>query len=138
MVEKSKSKETVKKAPVKVPASPAKTKTVKKTVAAKPAKEAPKAVKSPAKEEKIQTPPAERGSRRERQGVVVSDKMQKTIVVEVTRLISHPVYGKVIKRKSKAVAHDEKETAKTGDTVRIIETRPLSKTKRWKLVEVVK
>ena len=79
-----------------------------------------------------------RGRRRERMGVVVSDKMDKTIVVETTRLTPHPVYGRVMKKKMKAKAHDEENKAKTGDRVRILETRPMSKTKRWKLVEVVK
>ena len=80
----------------------------------------------------------ERGRRRERQGVVVSDKMQKTIVVEITRLVPHPLYSRVVKRKNKVAAHDEKGEAKLGDRVRIIETHPISKTKRWKLAEVLK
>ena len=112
-------------------------KTVKKAAAPKssaPKEEAPKKTKPKAQDEKQ----CVRGLRRERQGVVVSDKMQKTIVVQVTRLVPHPVYGRVMKRKAKAVAHDEKEIAKIGDKVRIIETRPLSKTKRWNLVEVIK
>ncbi len=79
----------------------------------------------------------ERGRRRELQGVVVSDKMMKTIVVEITRLVPHPLYNRVVKRKTKAAAHDEEGKAKMGDVVRIVETHPISKTKRWKLVEVV-
>jgi small subunit ribosomal protein S17 len=76
--------------------------------------------------------------KRFREGVVLSNKMQKTIVVEVTRLMRHPEFGKVIRDRKKYSAHDEKNEAKIGDKVRIVETRPLSKTKRWKLVEVLK
>lgn len=71
-------------------------------------------------------------------GVVVSDKMNKTIVVRIDRATRHPVYNKVLKRSKKVKAHDEKNVAKIGDVVRIIQTRPLSKEKRWMLVEVVK
>jgi small subunit ribosomal protein S17 len=79
----------------------------------------------------------ERNLRKERVGVVVGDKMDKTITVsEVTKMM-HPVYGKFMKRTKTYKAHDESNNAKTGDTVRIMETRPLSKTKRWRLVEVV-
>ncbi len=74
---------------------------------------------------------------RMREGVVISDKMQKTIVVEVTRLVQHPQFRKVIRRKVKYTVHDEKNEAKTGSKVQIIETRPLSKTKRWRLVKVL-
>lgn len=70
-------------------------------------------------------------------GVVVSDKMQKTIVVRVERLARHPLYKKIIRRFKKFKAHDEKNIAKTGDTVKIIESRPLSKDKRWRLLEVL-
>lgn len=70
-------------------------------------------------------------------GVVVSDKMSKTIVVRIDRVTRHPIYRKVMKRSRKIKAHDEKNVAKTGDVVKIIETRPLSKDKRWKLVEVI-
>lgn len=70
-------------------------------------------------------------------GVVVSDKMDKTIVVRVDSVTRHPMYKKVLKRARKIKAHDEKNVAKTGDVVRIIQTRPLSKDKRWKLTEVV-
>jgi small subunit ribosomal protein S17 len=80
---------------------------------------------------------AEKSKARTRDGVVVSNKMQKTIVVEVTRLIEHPQFKKVIKRRVRYAAHDEKNTAKIGDKVRIQETSPLSKTKRWRLVEVL-
>lgn len=75
--------------------------------------------------------------RQVREGVVVSDKMHKTRVVEVTRLMLHPRFKKTIKRKMKYSVHDEKSEAKVGQKVRIVETRPLSKTKRWKLVKIL-
>ena len=78
-----------------------------------------------------------RGLRKTRVGVVVSDKMEKTIVVEVLRKVKHPIYGKFVKRTSKFAAHDEKNECRTGDTVRIMETRPLSKSKCWRLVEII-
>jgi small subunit ribosomal protein S17 len=78
-----------------------------------------------------------RGTRKERVGRVVSDKMQKTVVVALERRVAHPVYGKMVTRTVKVKAHDEENTAKTGDLVRIAETRPLSKDKRWRLVEIV-
>ncbi len=81
--------------------------------------------------------PAPRGRRKERVGKVVSDKMQKTVVVSLTRQVPHPLYKKYFKKTTKFVAHDEKNDAKTGDTVRIMETRPLSKTKRWRVVEIL-
>lgn len=71
-------------------------------------------------------------------GQVVSDKMNKTIVVKVERKVKHPIYGKYVKRSSKMYAHDEENTSRIGDIVRIQQTRPISKTKRWKLVEIVK
>ena len=77
------------------------------------------------------------GHKIQREGVVLSDKMDKTIVVEVTRTTSHPVFKKVIRRKIKYVAHDETNQAKPGNKVRIVQTRPLSKRKRWRLVEVL-
>jgi len=73
-----------------------------------------------------------------REGVVVSSKMNKTIVVLVTRLLQHPKFNKVIKRHIKYSVHDEKNVAKEGDRVQIVETRPISKTKRWRLVQVMK
>jgi len=79
----------------------------------------------------------ERGLRKTRIGVVVSDKMDKTIVVKVDWRMRHPQYGKEIRRHKKFYAHDEKNEAKAGDRVRIAETRPLSATKRWRLVEVI-
>ena len=75
-------------------------------------------------------------SRKELQGIVVSDKMDKTRIVEVTRLVQHPVYNKVIKKKKKFFVHDEKEQTSTGDIVIIEETRPLSKNKRWRVLEI--
>jgi small subunit ribosomal protein S17 len=78
-----------------------------------------------------------RGDRKTRRGYVVSDKMQKTVVVEVEDRVKHPLYGKVIRRTSKVKAHDELGSAGVGDLVVIMETRPLSATKRWRLVEVV-
>jgi len=80
---------------------------------------------------------AERNERKERIGKVTSNKMQKTITVAVDRKVKHPIYGKFVNRTTKFKAHDEENTAGIGDTVRIMETRPLSKDKRWRLVEVV-
>jgi small subunit ribosomal protein S17 len=80
---------------------------------------------------------AERADRKLRTGIVVSDAMDKTVVVEVKRSKAHRLYGKQIRRGSKLHAHDEANEAKVGDTVRLMETRPLSKTKRWRVVEVV-
>jgi small subunit ribosomal protein S17 len=71
-------------------------------------------------------------------GQVVSDKMNKTIVVQVDRKVKHPMYGKYVKRTSKMYVHDEENSSRVGDVVRIQQTRPLSKTKRWKLVEILK
>ena len=79
----------------------------------------------------------ERNLRKEKIGVVVSDKMEKTIVVEVLRKVKHPIYGKFVKRTSKFAAHDDKNECQTGDLVRIMETRPLSKSKCWRLVEII-
>ena len=80
---------------------------------------------------------AARNARKTRVGVVVSDKMQKTVVVSIARRMAHPVYGKLLTRTTHLKAHDEQNAAKTGDTVRIAETRPLSKDKRWRVVEIV-
>jgi len=80
---------------------------------------------------------ADRGRRKVRVGVVVSDAMDKTVVVRIDRQVRHPLYGKTIRRSSKLTAHDEANDAHVGDTVRVTETRPISKTKRWRLVEVV-
>jgi small subunit ribosomal protein S17 len=78
-----------------------------------------------------------RAVRKERVGLVVSNKMAKTLIVEVERRWPHPIYGKVVREQKRFYAHDEKGEAKVGDTVRISETRPLSKLKRWRLVAVV-
>jgi small subunit ribosomal protein S17 len=84
-----------------------------------------------------QTATPTRSARKVRLGIVVSDKMQKTVVVRLERRFPHPRYGKMVTRSTKVKAHDEKNDAKTGDTVRIMETRPLSKDKRWRVVEIV-
>ena len=79
----------------------------------------------------------ERNLRKERIGIVVSNKMEKSIVVAVKRKVKHPIYGKFVNKTTKFVAHDEKNESNEGDTVRIMETRPLSKTKCWRLVEII-
>ena len=81
---------------------------------------------------------SERGNRKVIQGIVVSNAMDKTIVVKVSRRLRHPLYGKYIKKSKKFKAHDENNTSNVGDEVRIIESRPLSKDKRWRLLETVK
>lgn len=78
-----------------------------------------------------------RNARKERIGVVVSDKMQKSISVAIKRQVKHPIYDKFVKKTTKLMAHDENNDANVGDTVRIMETRPLSANKRWRLVEIV-
>lgn len=78
-----------------------------------------------------------RNLRKQRVGLVTSNKMDKSIVVSVERRIQHPIYGKFVKRTKKFMAHDEKNECKVGDTVRIMETRPLSKLKSWRLVEII-
>jgi small subunit ribosomal protein S17 len=78
-----------------------------------------------------------RNLRKQKIGVVVSTKMDKTISVQVERRLKHPIYGKTVKRSKKFFAHDEENTCKEGDKVRIMETRPLSKNKRWRLVEII-
>ena len=80
---------------------------------------------------------AERNARKVRIGTVVSDKMDKTIVVAINYNVKHPLYGKVVKRTYKLKAHDENNTCGVGDRVKVMETRPLSKDKRWRLVEIV-
>ncbi|MBC8485838.1 MAG: 30S ribosomal protein S17 [Bacteroidetes bacterium] len=75
--------------------------------------------------------------RKERTGLVVSDKMDKSIIIMVERKVKHPFYGKFVKKTSKFIAHDEKNDCNIGDTVRIMETRPLSKNKCWRLVEII-
>jgi small subunit ribosomal protein S17 len=76
--------------------------------------------------------------RKRRTGIVVSDKMDKTVVVAIDRTVKHPVYKKYVRRRAKCVAHDAKNTCVVGDKVMIVETRPLSKTKRWRVCEIVK
>ena len=78
-----------------------------------------------------------RGARKSRTDLVVSDKMEKTVVVAIERRVPHPVYGKMVTRTKRLKAHDEENSAKVGDTVRIVETRPLSKDKRWRVVEIM-
>jgi small subunit ribosomal protein S17 len=84
-----------------------------------------------------QTAPESRGFRKVREGLVVSDKMDKTIVVAVEDRFKHPLYGKVVRRTSRLKAHDDANTAQVGDRVRVMETRPTSATKRWRLVEIL-
>jgi small subunit ribosomal protein S17 len=79
----------------------------------------------------------DRKIRKTKTGIVSSDKMDKTVTVAVERKVKHPIYGKFVKKTTKFHAHDEKNEAKPGDVVRIMETRPLSKTKRWRLVEII-
>ena len=123
------------------PAAPAKPKKSLKHVPRTARRQRPKVVREkPATRKPItrtEKPEGERGRRQERRGVVVSDKGDKTIVVKVDAVRAHPRYKKVIRRSIKFHAHDEQNTAGVGDTVRIVETRPLSKQKRWRLAEVV-
>ena len=121
-------------------AAPAKTKSRRHVPRAerrqrtKPVREQPKTRKPITRTEK---PESELGRRQERRGVVVSDKGDKTIIVKVDVIKSHPKYKKVVRRSVKFHAHDEQNSAGVGDTVRIVETRPLSKQKRWRLAEIV-
>jgi len=100
----------------------------------KPKRERPKARKPITR---LPKPEHERGRRQERRGVVVSSAMDRTIVVEVDTIKAHPRYKKVVRRSTKFHAHDERNEAKVGDVVRIVETRPLSRTKHWRLAEIV-
>ena len=84
-----------------------------------------------------QTTATERGRRKMRTGVVVSDKMDKTVLIRIDRQVRHRLYDKTVRRSSKLAAHDEENDAHVGDTVRVMETRPLSKSKRWRVVEIV-
>jgi small subunit ribosomal protein S17 len=79
----------------------------------------------------------ERTNRKVRTGVVVSEKMDKTVLVQIDRKVRHPLYQKTVRRSNKLAVHDESNDAHVGDTVRVMETRPLSKTKRWRVVEIV-
>lgn len=87
--------------------------------------------------EETQTPEKNRGLRKERVGIVVSDKMDKTIVIAVVRRVPHPKFKKIVKLTTKLYAQDDKSEAKVGDKVRVIETKPISKKKCWRLVEVL-
>jgi small subunit ribosomal protein S17 len=130
-------KTAAKKTAAKKPAA----KTAAKTTAAKaaaakaPAKKA--VAKAKAKAKPARPAPASVPGRKERRGVVVSDAMDKTIVVRIDTVQKHERYGKVVRRSSKLHAHDEQNAAGVGDVVRIVETRPLSATKRWRLLEVI-
>jgi small subunit ribosomal protein S17 len=87
--------------------------------------------------ENATVPAADRGRRKERRGVVVSDAMDKTVVVRVDVIKQHPKYKKMMRRSIRLHAHDEQNQAKVGDTVRVVETRPQSRTKRWRVAEIV-
>jgi small subunit ribosomal protein S17 len=132
-------KTTAKKAAAKKPA----TKTAAtKTAATKAAATKAAATKAPAKKAAAKAKPARPApasvpGRKERRGVVVSDAMDKTIVVRIDTVQKHKRYGKVVRRSSKLHAHDEHNVAGVGDVVRIVETRPLSATKRWRLLEII-
>jgi small subunit ribosomal protein S17 len=89
------------------------------------------------KEKLVSTEKAERHVRKTRTGVVISDSMDKTVVVKVDRAMRHPMYRKVVRSSKNYKAHDEKEACKVGDTVVITETRPISKTKRWRILEII-
>jgi small subunit ribosomal protein S17 len=132
-------KTTAKKAAAKKPA--AKTAAAKtaaaKTVAAKTAAAKAPPKKAAAKAKPARPAPASVSGRKERRGVVVSDAMDKTIVVRIDTVQKHERYGKVVRRSSKLHAHDEQNAAGVGDVVRIVETRPLSATKRWRLLEII-
>ena len=88
-------------------------------------------------EQKASMSSPERSARKIREGLVVSDKMDKTVVVAVEDRVKHPLYGKVVRRTSNLKAHDEANDANIGDKVRVMETRPLSKNKRWRIVEIL-
>jgi small subunit ribosomal protein S17 len=123
------------------PAAPAKKRRSRKHVPRSARRTRTKTVREKAATRKpitrTEKPEGERGRRQERRGVVISDKGEKTIVVKVDVIKSHPKYKKVVRSTVKFHAHDEANTAGVGDTVRIVETRPLSKTKRWRLAEIV-
>jgi small subunit ribosomal protein S17 len=125
-------------APAAEPAGP-KPKRKRVPRAQRPARTKPKREKPKTRKPivRLPKPEAERGRRQERRGVVVSSAMDKTIVVKVDTIKAHPRYKKVVRRSTKLHAHDEANQAKVGDVVRVVETRPLSKTKHWRLAEVV-
>ena len=91
----------------------------------------------PEEQPTTQPPARTRGDRKVRTGVVVSDRMDKTVLVRIEQVVRHRAYGKIVRRSSKLAAHDESNDAHVGDTVRLMETRPLSKTKRWRVVEIL-
>ncbi len=95
------------------------------------------AATNPLQDAAAQSESGSRGARKVRTGTVVSDAMEKTVVVRISSQVRHPLYGKIVRRTTKLKAHDESGDAHVGDTVRIMETRPLSKTKRWRVVEVL-
>jgi len=88
-------------------------------------------------DEQAVTATSDRNRRKVRTGVVVSDKMDKTVLVRIDRTVTHPLYRKTVRRSSKLAAHDEQNDAHVGDTVRVVETRPMSKSKRWRIVDIV-
>ena len=139
-VDEAATAEEVSDTPAEEPAAEPKKKSLKhvprslRRTRSKPTREKP-ATRKPIT--RIPKPDSELGRHQERRGVVVSDKGDKTIVVKVDVIKSHPKYKKVVRRSVKFHAHDEQNTAGIGDTVRIVETRPLSKTKRWRLAEIV-
>ena len=108
------------------------------TEPAQPAPGAPAQAEAPGRAREAAAAPAkQRGERKVRTGVVVSEKMDKTVLVRIQRVVRHSTYGKTVRRSSKLAAHDEANDAHVGDTVRLMESRPLSKTKRWRVVEIV-
>jgi small subunit ribosomal protein S17 len=127
-------KTTAKKAAAKKPATKAAT---TKAAAAKAVAAKAPAKKAAAKARPARPAPASVPGRKERRGVVVSDAMDKTIVVRIDTVQKHARYGKVVRRSNKLHAHDEQNAAGVGDVVRIVETRPLSATKRWRLLEII-
>lgn len=140
MVEESKKKVVKKDATKATPAAKPKVAAAKTTPKKSPEKKAPVVKKTTVKKVKpvsADVVEVERGHRKTRTGVVLSDKMDSTIVVGVQSLFKHPLYHKTMKRTTKFVAHDPEARAGIGDTVLIMESRPLSKTKRWRLVNIV-
>ena len=107
------------------------------TEPAQPAPEAPAQAEAPGQAREAAAAAKQRGERKVRTGVVVSEKMDKTVLVRIQRVVRHSAYGKTVRRSSKLAAHDEANDAHVGDTVRLMESRPLSKTKRWRVVEIV-
>jgi len=100
--------------------------------------EAPAVESAPATETVVKSAAQGRGQRAEKIGIVTSDKMMRTVVVRVDRLVKHPVYKRYVRKRSKFMAHNDIEGVTTGDQVRIVETRPLSARKRWRVVEVLR